>query len=36
MLEIKGKTLDLLNDFPDSEAKNSLIQLGDYIIEREK
>jgi octaprenyl-diphosphate synthase len=36
MQEIKENTLALLNDFPDSEAKTSLIQLNDYIIEREK
>jgi octaprenyl-diphosphate synthase len=36
MLEIKNKTITLLNDFPDSEAKTALIQLVDYIIEREK
>ena len=36
MQEIKEKTIALLNDFPDSEAKTSLIQLCDYIIEREK
>ena len=36
MQEIKEKTLALLNDFPDSDAKTSIIQLSDYIIEREK
>jgi octaprenyl-diphosphate synthase len=36
MQEIKGNTIALLNDFPDSDARNSLIQLSDYIIEREK
>jgi octaprenyl-diphosphate synthase len=36
MQELKEKTTLLLNDFPDSEAKASLIQLSDYIIEREK
>jgi len=36
MQEIKENTLTLLNDFPDSNAKISLIQLCDYIIEREK
>ena len=36
MQRIKEKTLTLLNDFPDSEAKTSLILLSDYIIEREK
>jgi len=35
MEEIKANTLALLNDFPDSDAKISLIGLGDYIIERE-
>ncbi|GHT86168.1 octaprenyl-diphosphate synthase [Bacteroidia bacterium] len=36
MLEIKEKTITLLNDFPDSETKTALIHLIDYIIEREK
>jgi len=36
MQEIKEKNLALLNDFPDSDAKTNLIQLTDYIIEREK
>jgi len=36
MQEIKENTIALLSDFPDSEAKTSLIQLTDYIIEREK
>ena len=36
MQEIKGNTIALLNGFPDSDARNSLIQLSDYIIEREK
>ena len=36
MQEIKESTLVLLNDFPDSDAKISIIQLNDYIIEREK
>ena len=36
MQEIKENTIALLNDFPDSEAKTSLIQLSNYIIEREK
>jgi len=36
MQEIKENTISLLKDFPDSEAKTSLIQLCDYIIEREK
>ena len=36
MQEIKEKTLVLLGDFPDSSAKISLIQLCDYIINREK
>ena len=36
MEEIKEKTIALLNGFPDSEAKMSLIQLCDYIIERER
>jgi len=36
MQEINKNTIELLNDFPDSEAKTSLIQLSNYIIEREK
>jgi octaprenyl-diphosphate synthase len=36
MMDIKENILTLLNDFPESEAKNSFIQLSDYIIEREK
>ena len=36
MLEIKENTLELLQNFQDSDAKTSLIQLCDYIIEREK
>ena len=36
MQEINKNTIALLNDFPDSEAKTSLIQLSEYIIEREK
>jgi len=36
MLKIKENTLELLEDFPSSDAKTSLIKLNDYIIEREK
>ena len=36
MQEIKENTLELLKNFPDSDAKISLIKLSDYIIEREK
>ena len=36
MREIQGKIIELLADFPDSEAKASLVQLCDYIIERER
>jgi len=36
MQEIKENTLELLKDFPDSDAKISLIKLSDYIIDREK
>ncbi|MDR0427104.1 MAG: polyprenyl synthetase family protein [Dysgonamonadaceae bacterium] len=36
MNEIKEKTLVLLNEFPDSEIKQLMIDLIDYIIEREK
>ena len=35
MQEIKENILALLSDFPDSDAKISLIGLSDYIIERE-
>jgi octaprenyl-diphosphate synthase len=34
--KFKEKTVTLLNDFSDSEAKTSLIQLSDYIIKRDK
>jgi hypothetical protein len=36
MLEIKENINVLLSDFPDSEAKTSIILLSNYIIEREK
>jgi octaprenyl-diphosphate synthase len=36
MRELKDKTIDLLTAFPDSEAKIAMVQLIDYIIEREK
>jgi octaprenyl-diphosphate synthase len=36
MQEIKEKTIVLLNDFPDSIAKTSLLELNNYIIERER
>jgi len=36
MREIKENTLVLLSDFPDSEAKNSIVSLSDYIIERKE
>jgi octaprenyl-diphosphate synthase len=36
MQEIKRNTNELLNAFPDSEAKAGLVRLSDYIIEREK
>ncbi|GHT54092.1 octaprenyl-diphosphate synthase [Bacteroidia bacterium] len=36
MQEIKVKTLELLTDFPDSEAKTAMTNLIDYIIERKK
>jgi len=36
MHEIRENVVALLNEFPDSEAKTSLTQLCDYIIEREK
>ena len=36
MQEIKENTILLLNQFPDSEAKNLMLLLIDYIIERKK
>ena len=36
MQQIKSETLELLAQFPDSEAKTAMIQMIDYIIEREK
>ena len=36
MQEIKEKTIALLDTFPDSEVKEAMISLIDYIIEREK
>ena len=36
MQEMKEQIIALLNDFPDSSAKTSLILLSDFIIEREK
>ncbi|MDR0769014.1 MAG: polyprenyl synthetase family protein [Dysgonamonadaceae bacterium] len=36
MQEIKQKTLKLLATFPHSEAKSAMIDLVDYVIEREK
>jgi octaprenyl-diphosphate synthase len=36
MQETKKKTIDLLNQFPDSETKTAMIDLIDYIIERKK
>jgi octaprenyl-diphosphate synthase len=36
MQEIKEKIISLLNNFPNSDAKNAMIELIDYIIEREK
>jgi octaprenyl-diphosphate synthase len=36
MQEIRDHSIVLLNEFPDSEIKSSMIQLIDYIIEREK
>jgi octaprenyl-diphosphate synthase len=36
MQEIKKKTIDLLNNYPESEAKTAITQLIDYIIERGK
>ena len=36
MQEIKNETIQLLNRFPDSEAKTALMDMIDYIIERKK
>lgn len=36
MLEYKNIALDLLNDFPDNKAKDSLVSLIEYIITRNK
>ena len=36
MIEYKRKAIDLIEDFPKSEAKESLFKLVDYIIERNK
>jgi len=36
MKEYKQKALAILNDFPDNEARNSLMQLVEYAIERKK
>ncbi|MDR0542328.1 MAG: polyprenyl synthetase family protein [Dysgonamonadaceae bacterium] len=36
MQEIKAKTLELIETFPDSEAKTAMTDLVDYIIERKK
>lgn len=36
MKDYHQQALDLLNKFPESEAKTSLLHLGDYVIERTK
>lgn len=36
MLKIKTNIIELLNYFPHSEAKKSMLRLIDYIIERKK
>jgi octaprenyl-diphosphate synthase len=36
MQEIRNNSIALLDEFPDSEIKSSMIQLIDYIIERDK
>ncbi len=36
MQETRQKALDILNEFPESDAKTALINLVDYIIERNK
>jgi octaprenyl-diphosphate synthase len=34
LLSFKNKAVDIINSFPESEARNSLIQLADYFSER--
>lgn len=36
MTEYSSKALEILNEFPDSEYKNSLITIVNYVMEREK
>ena len=36
MLEFMNASIDLLHEFPDNEARNSLEQLIEYTIERKK
>lgn len=36
MLEFKNKSLDLLNEFPDNNARNSLTDLIEFVTERKK
>jgi len=36
MNEYKKKALDLLEDMPDNEAKNALIELVNYVVTRKK
>jgi octaprenyl-diphosphate synthase len=36
MEEFKDKAIALLDFFPDSEAKKSLIMLADYVVNRDK
>lgn len=34
MMEYKENAIDTLKSFPDNEYKKSLLQLADYIVER--
>ena len=34
MMEYQQKALDILNEFPDSPYKKSLLQIVDYVISR--
>jgi octaprenyl-diphosphate synthase len=36
MYDYKNRALDILNTYPDSEFKSSLLMMVDYVIDREK
>ncbi len=36
MIEYKNKAIDILKEFPDSDAKESLLNLSEFVIERKK